>query len=169
MSLLYVHSTDKICLVVLAAVTHTTTGVSTGNVGVGGVGPVGSVGGVGGVGGSGNAMGGVSQLGGVSNAPAAPAAPAPAPSTQGADMKRAYEALGIACPTSVSNMVGGGFPRAPLSRMPVPRPPNLSDVVPQQQQTIQSLFAQQPSDLQQQQQQQQQLVSAGLTIPACRS
>lgn len=151
--------------------THTTTGVNSGNVGnVGGVGgPVGGVGGVvgvsgvGGVGGAGNSMGGVNQLGGVSTQSVAPApAPAaPAPSTQGADMKRAYEALGIACPTSVSGMVGG-FARAPLSRMPVPRPPNLSDVVPQQQQAMQSLFAQQPSDLQQQQQQQQQqLVSDG--------
>lgn len=143
---------------------HATAGVSTGNVGnVGGGGPVpgvGNVGGVVGVGGAGNTMGGVNQLGGPGPAapPAAPA-PAPAPSTQGADMKRAYEALGIACPTSVSSM--GGFPRAPLSRLPVPRP-GLPDVP--QQQTMQALFAQQPNDMQQQQ---QALVSHGVYQLVC--
>lgn len=96
-----------------------------------GVGAVGSVGGVGGVG----------SVGGT-----------------GADMKRAYEALGIACPTSVAGMVGG-FPRTPLSRLPAPRPPALTDVLPQQ--TMQQLFPhqQQPDMQQQQSQQQQQLVS----------
>lgn len=75
--------------------------------------------------------------------------------TQEANMKRAYEALGITCPTSVPNM-GGGFPRAPV-RMPAPRPPPLTDVVPQQQtQSVQSLFSHQPQpDMQTQQQQQQ--------------
>lgn len=76
----------------------------------------------------------------------------------GADMKRAYEALGIACPTSVAGMVGG-FARAPLGRLPAPRAPPLPDVLPQQ--PMQQLFSHQPQpDLQQQQsQQQQQLVS----------
>lgn len=72
-------------------------------------------------------------------------------------MKRAYEALGIACPTSVSNMTGG-FPRAPLARMSVPRPPGLTDVVPQPA-PMQQLFQQNQQDLQQ-----QQLVSA---LPPC--
>lgn len=126
---------------------------------------VGNVGGVSGVGSAGVAMGGVSQLGGPGPGAAPPAAPAPAPapSTQGADMKRAYEALGITCPTSVSNMVGG-FPRAPLSRLPGPRA-GMADVVPQPQ-GMQALFAQQPGDMQQQQQQQQ-LVSHGV-YPGCR-
>lgn len=78
----------------------------------------------------------------------------------GADMKRAYEALGITCPTSVAGMVGG-FARAPLGRLPAPRAPPLPDVLPQP--PMQQLFAhQQQPDLQQQQpqqQQQQQLVS----------
>lgn len=73
--------------------------------------------------------------------------------------QRAYEALGIACPTSVSNMgsvgvgpgVGVGFPRTPLTRMGVPRPPGLTDVVPQQQTMQQQLFQQSQPDLQQQQ------------------
>lgn len=135
--------------------THTTAGVSTGNVGgVGGVGPVPGVGGVGGVGGAANNMGAVNQLGGAAPSSAPPAAAAP--STQGADMKRAYEALGITCPTSVANM--GGFPRAPLSRMAVPRAPGLAEPGPPQ--PMPALFAQQPADLQQQQQ--QQLVSARL-------
>lgn len=150
---------------------HATGGVGAGGVGnvggvnaaVGGVSGVGGQGTLGGVGGVGSALGGVNSLGGVAGVGgvggAAPA-PAAAPSTQGADMKRAYEALGIACPTSVSNMVGGGFPRAPLTRMAVPRPPALTDVVPQQPQSMQQLFAHQNQpDLQQQQQQQQQLVS----------
>lgn len=81
---------------------------------------------------------------------AAGPAPAPQPSTQGADMKRAYEALGIACPTSVAAL---GFPRAPLApltRLTAPRPPGLTDVV--QQPNLQQLFAQQNQpDLQQQQ------------------
>lgn len=107
----------------------TSTAAPTGN-SVGGVGSVGSVGGV----------GGVSTVGG------------------GADMKRAYDALGIPCPTSVAGMVGG-FARAPFARLPAPRPPGLSDVLPQQQ-SMQQLFThQQQQDLQQQQQQQPQLVS----------
>lgn len=71
--------------------------------------------------------------------------------------QRAYEALGIACPTSVSNMggvgvgPGVGFPRTPLTRMGVPRPPGLTDVVPQQQTMQQQLFQQSQPDLQQQQ------------------
>lgn len=79
--------------------------------------------------------------------------------------QRAYEALGIACPTSVSNMgsvgvgPGVGFPRTPLTRMGVPRPPGLSDVVPQQQSMQQQLFQQSQPDLQQQQ---PQLVSTAL-------
>ncbi|CAH2244092.1 jg5105, partial [Pararge aegeria aegeria] len=114
----------------------TATAAPTGN-SVGSVGAVSSVGGV----------GGVSTVGG------------------GADMKRAYEALGITCPTSVAGMVGG-FARAPFTRLPTPRPPGLSDVLPQQQ-TMQQLFThQQQSDLQQQSQQQQQLMSAGtLQLP----
>lgn len=85
-------------------------------------------------------------------APQQPAAPV---TSTGVDLKRAYEALGITCPSSVSNMVGSGFPRPPLTRLAGPaRPPGLTDVVPQQPQ-MQQLFAQQPQqDLQQQQQQQ---------------
>lgn len=125
------------------------TGSVTGVTSVGGVGPGGGM--------PGGSMAGVPSLNVTQNV-------APAPSAPGADMKRAYEALGIACPTSVSNM--GAFPRA---RPPVPRPPGLTDVVPQQQQqTMQQLFTQQPDMLRLQaseqpsQQSQQALVSTDL-------
>ncbi|XP_069355326.1 CREB-binding protein isoform X5 [Maniola hyperantus] len=157
-----------------AAVSHSTTGVGS----VGGVGGVGAAGGGGvGVGAvsvnvaaapapsalpsvnplagnvtatavpTGNSVGGVGTVGSVGGVSSVGG---------GADMKRAYEALGIACPTSVSGMVGG-FARAPFTRLPAPRPPGLSDVLPQQQ-SMQQLFThQQQPDLQQQSQQQQQL------------
>lgn len=101
---------------------------------------------------AGNAVGSVGAVGGVGSVGSVGSV------GTGADMKRAYEALGIACPTSVAGMVGG-FARAPLPRMNAPRPPSLSDVLPQQPQ-MQQLFAHQSQpDLQQQQSQQQQLVS----------
>ncbi|XP_037871053.1 histone lysine acetyltransferase CREBBP isoform X3 [Bombyx mori] len=128
---------------------HVTTGVASGVTGgvasgVGGGGGAGGMASVGiGVGSGGTVQGTI----GVAQQLSAP--------TQEANMKRAYEALGITCPTSVPNM-GGGFPRAPV-RMPAPRPPPLTDVVPQQQtQSVQSLFSHQPQpDMQTQQQQQQ--------------
>lgn len=78
--------------------------------------------------------------GGMSVVPSAPVA-APANNSSGADMKRAFEMLGITCPTSVANM-GAAFPqRAPLARMTVPRPP--LDGVQQQQSPAMQMFAQQ--------------------------
>lgn len=64
--------------------------------------------------------------------------------------QRAYEALGIACSTSVASKggVGVGYPRTgmphpPLPRTGMPHPPILTDVVLQQQQ----LFQQSQPDL----------------------
>lgn len=129
------------------------TGSVTGVTSVGGVGPGGGM--------PGGSMAGVPTLNVTQNV-------APAPSAPGADMKRAYEALGIACPTSVSGM--GAFPRA---RPPLTRPPGLTDVVPQQQQpTMQQLFTQQTDMLRMQtseqpsQQSQQALVSTDRVLGA---
>lgn len=76
----------------------------------------------------------------------------PTSSAPGADMKRAYEALGIACPTSVAGL--GGFSRAPL-RLAGPRAP-LAETgpapAPPAAPPSQMLFAQQQQDMQQQHQ-----------------